>query len=426
MKKTLVSSFLSVLATAGMAVAQTPAPAKTAPGDTIVPLTMDATYDHPILTPHWPELNEPAGQCYGSLEYLLWWSKPGAVGTPLITTGSPFDTFPGSLGQPNTQVLFGPGNNFDYDAMSGIRFTVGYWFDRQGTVGIEGTGMIFERRETAASFSSNGSGAPLLSNPFINTVTARQDANDIAFPLAFAGVSGVQSTSQLVGGMANITFNMYRDQCWGLDGFAGFRYLGLAESVSVTDTTTSAPGGAVVYLGNLVPPPASTSMLDRFETFNHFYGGDFGGRYTYHHGSAYLEVTGNLGLGDVREVINVAGFSSLNVGPVNGVARTNGGLYAGPSNSGHYIQDTFAIVPEVDLKLGYQISCHVKANVGYTFLYWSDVARPGQQIDPNVNPNRVPTFIEFGNPGGGNSPQRQFYTTDYYAQGVTFGLEFSW
>ncbi len=67
--------------------------------------------------------------------------------------------------------------------------------------------------------------------------------------------------------------------------------------------------------------------------------------------------------------------------------------------------DNFAMVSELGATLGYDVAPRLRATVGYTFLYWSVVARPGDQL----------TFL----PPAQTVP----VTTDYWAQGLNFGLE---
>ena len=45
-------------------------------------------------------------------------------------------------------------------------------------------------------------------------------------------------------------------------------------------------------------------------------------------------------------------------------------------------------MPHVQAKVGYNILDNVRATVGYDFLYWSSVARVGDQIDRQVNDNQ--------------------------------------
>ena len=80
-------------------------------------------------------------------------------------------------------------------------------------------------------------------------------------------------------------------------------------------------------------------------------------------------------------------------------------------------------VPEASINLYFQLTDHLKVFAGYTFLYWSHIARPGDQVDINVNPNLVPTSMTFGAAGGPARPAFTFHSTDFFAHGVNFGLE---
>jgi hypothetical protein len=87
---------------------------------------------------------------------------------------------------------------------------------------------------------------------------------------------------------------------------------------------------------------------------------------------------------------------------------------------------TFSVVPEAGLTLGWNLNSQVKVTLGYTFIYWSEVARPGNQIDRNRNPSLIPTDPAFGNGlGGGARPAfNRFQENGYWAQGINFGVEF--
>ena len=76
------------------------------------------------------------------------------------------------------------------------------------------------------------------------------------------------------------------------------------------------------------------------------------------------------------------------------------------------------------MTLGYNITPRVKATFGYTFLYWSNVARPGNQIDRNINPVNIPTSGAQGLGPAGGPPTFNFQQSGYWAQGLNFGLEF--
>ena len=57
------------------------------------------------------------------------------------------------------------------------------------------------------------------------------------------------------------------------------------------------------------------------------------------------------------------------------------------------------MVPEVGINLGFQLTNNLKIYGGYSFLYWTNIVRPGDQIDTTVNPNLVPTSSTFGTAG---------------------------
>ncbi len=68
----------------------------------------------------------------------------------------------------------------------------------------------------------------------------------------------------------------------------------------------------------------------------------------------------------------------------------------------------------------------VRVFAGYDFMYMSSVVRPGNQIDPNINlsqmgptPNHNPNTLV-----GPASPGVPFASSNFWAQGVTFGIEF--
>jgi len=98
-----------------------------------------------------------------------------------------------------------------------------------------------------------------------------------------------------------------------------------------------------------------------------------------------------------------------------------------------------SVVPELGINIGYQITDHLRAYVGYNVIYWSDVVRPGDQIDRVINTTQLPnpTLVVNGvivppqpntpllNPAL-RRPAFSFNGSDFWAQGVNFGLEFKY
>jgi hypothetical protein len=170
---------------------------------------------------------------------------------------------------------------------------------------------------------------------------------------------------------------------------------------------------------------------DQFSTTNHFYGATLGMRGRYHFGPFSVEATGRLSLGADNEMLNVSGsFQEFNTPVVSGMpGSANGlrtvttgpnGIFAQPSNEGSSSGSRFAVVPEVGIKLGYDVTPSMQLTVGYNFLYISSVLRPTDQIDRNFSKG-LP-FLQ--DPSSTTGPTRRFKTTDFYAQGLTVGVSY--
>ena len=131
-----------------------------------------------------------------------------------------------------------------------------------------------------------------------------------------------------------------------------------------------------------------------------------------------------IALGNVHESVSITGNTVFQ--PVGMMPFTQpGGLLAQGSNIGTFHQNRFAVVPEVGVKVGYRITDWCRAFVGYNFLYVSDVMRPGDQIDLRLNTAQIPRI---GQPQAApiGPPIIPFRHTDYWAQGVNFGFQFTW
>ena len=53
---------------------------------------------------------------------------------------------------------------------------------------------------------------------------------------------------------------------------------------------------------------------------------------------------------------------------------------------------------EMRVQLAYQVGPHLSVHAGYTFLYWSQVVRAGDQIDLVVNPALLPPPVPGASP----------------------------
>jgi hypothetical protein len=352
-----------------------------------------------------------AAECiYGSAEYLLWWIRDSRV-PPLVTTGPASSQ--GILGQPGTTILLG-GSPLSNDERSGGRFTLGYWLDNCKTLGIEGSFFFLGEESVPFRFSSNQ--FPLLARPFFNLNAGQEFVQIATSPGVSTGSVTTELSSQLWGAEANLRTNVCCGCNYRVDLLGGLRYLDLREGLHITEDLMALSG-----------PFAGSHIIvaDRFDTHNQFFGGQLGAVAEFHQGPWSLDVKGKLALGFTHEVIDINGAQII-TSPTGAQSVFTGGLLALNSNIGHFSRNHFAVVPELGVNLGYQFTDHLRVFGGYNFLWWSNVVRPGDQIDRGLDVTRIPNFGVAATPLAQARPAVLFKETDFWAQGINFGLEFKW
>jgi hypothetical protein len=370
----------------------------------------------------------PCDSCLGSNrrfwvngEYLMWWRK-GSPQPPLVTSSLSTAANAGALGAPGTVLLYG-NRNLDSPLHSGLRFGAGYWFDNDQTIGVDGSFFfLFSRSQ---HFTVGSAGTPGIFRPFfrVNSLTNPDtgevlppgpDAQIVAFPGRLAGRVVVDSSSKMFGADANVRTRLCCDSWYRVDLLGGFRYVGLDESLRISEDlqVLESPGGRIL-------------LADQFKTENRFYGGQIGVDSQFRYGRWVFDARTKLALGATHEVVDISG-ATLNINPTFGTSLQPGGLLAAPSNIGRFSQNRLAFMPEVGLNVGYQVTDSLKVYMGYDFLYLSSVVRPGNQIDQAVNTTQLPRADRSQRLVGEARPLFAFHGSDFWAQGLHFGLEFTY
>jgi hypothetical protein len=367
----------------------------------------------------------PAPRLYFSAEYLLWLTKTDHA-PPLVTTGTPVvgnpNFIPGALGNADTVIL--QDGRLNQDTRSGGRFTAGYFLDDCAGKAVEVSGFFLA--SNSANFNASSAQFPVLTRPFINVINGQEIVQQVAFPGVSAGSVSVRAPSQLWGLEANLICPACCGCDWRVNWLVGPRYLNLTEQLVISEdiqvlaNSTDANGvpDGRFLIGDRF------RVTDAFATKNQFWGGQVGveGRYLF--GRWTVDGRMKVALGWTSQEVTVSGEQSL----LRNGTLTNftGGLLALPSNIGTYHKANFTVVPEVGMSVGYYATDWMRVSVGYNFLYWSSVVRPGQQVDRVVNPFLIPNFDTTGLVNNGVvRPVMPFKTTDYWAQGITFGVEFN-
>jgi hypothetical protein len=337
--------------------------------------------------------------------FLLWWTKSMPT-PPLVSTGV--------LGAADTATLIG-GRGISVNPVAGGTFAARFFVE--DTIGI-GLGGFFT--ETGVNHQ-RAAGFPTIAVPFLDPgPPVTEAALALAGPGAATGAAAVDVSSQLWGMEINGLYRLGSTREWSLDVLAGFRFLQLSEKFTLhTSTTLVAPG---FFAGTATPAGSTYLGYDNFDTRNSFYGGQLGFRGQTEFGALSVQGTAQVALGSTRQNANANGSTTLiNPGVPSSIAPGN--VFTQRTNISRRGRDKFGVVPQVGVAMGYQLTDSARVLVGYDFLYWNSVARPGNQIDRQVNP-ALPPIVDVGGPlAGSNRPAPLIGGSDYWAQGLMLGLQ---
>jgi hypothetical protein len=386
-------------------------------------------------------------------DYLLW-STEGMDLPPLVTT-SPTGTprsMAGVLGEDGTSVLYGDSTIFD-DSRSGARLRAGVWFDPCHIWGLEGEYLALE--DLSDNYRAASSGDPILARPFFDPLAGQETSQLVAFPNVINGEVEVDAMTRFQSAGARLRLNACQqtfacDPCarvalaqpvaasgevgfwdnewrssglpganydfnqssYRLDILGGYRYLLLDDQLRIQEDLTSLD----------TTTPGTFDITDAFDAENRFNGGEIGLLFEIQRRRWSLELLTKIALGTTQQAVTINGTTTSD--EAGDVVTDPGGLLAQRTNIGMHEQNVFTAVPELGVTLGYQLTRHTKLTVGYTLIYWSSVVRAGDQIDLDVNPNLLPPeVVPFAGP---ERPRFDFVESDYWAHGLTAGVDVRW
>lgn len=354
-----------------------------------------------------PLVSEPREYTWFDAEYLLWWSQ-GHFVPALVTTGTTASL--GVMDDFDTEVLYGA-SGLNSGSNSGVRLDLGWWLTPEWA--LEGNALWIADRK--ANYDISSTGDPLLARPFMNVVTGDEDSHVVALTGTVTGSLAISSASRFKGAELLVRRTIHsRSDCrldagdsYGFrwDVLLGYRYNQLDDDLLIQEAIETAG-------------PTTIQLYDSFESNNDFHGVDMGLNALFRHNRWSLELLGKMALGNTRSRIWIDGGTVTTSGGV--VDNDPGGMLALTTNMGSYTQNNMAVIPELGVTLGFDVTKRCRATFGYTFIYWSNVARAGSQIDRNLNPSY---FANNGPAAGAVQPEFAFVMGDYWTQGMNFGLE---
>ena len=384
-------AFAVIVTIAGLASGQPPSPRESA--DPAADTSSASLIDAPVIC-----IEEDPRACerwWAGCDYLLWWIKPQPIAAPIVAVND-LGNAP-ILGAPGTRILFG-NQDQNMGSFSGVRPVLGCWLGADQTIGIEATGFWLGQQSQSFNFASSGA-TPAAAFPVISPVTG------VPFTVPINGPAGgsiiITSESRLWGAEVNGILAGFGSGPWEVELLGGFRHVSLHERFDLANPFRFAPG-------------AGDDAFDLFECTNRFYGGQLGTRVGLRRNRLSADLSAKVALGSNHQEVNILGSDTSVVGGVPTVT-TPGGPFTSTSNIGRTTRDPFAVIPEVAFKAGFAVTNYLRATVGYDFLYWNQVVRPGSQIDSRVLPIGNPTGIP-----------ALFNRTDFWVHGVSFGIELSY
>lgn len=361
---------------------------------------------------------------YVQAEYLLWWVSP--LNIPVLATTNPDPSRFGYLNEPGTVPIVGPGALIG-PFRDGLRVRTGLW-DAARSCALDGSFFFLGRR--TASMVVDSQQFPIITRPVFspnprpgNSGVIGETGEAVAVPNILRGQFRVDASSLLWGMDANLRCCLRTTEEGQLTGLVGYRYLNLSEALEMKENVVViGPGGTRLNVPD--PPGTIVFVRDRFAVENRFHGGQVGFTWERRWGAWTLWGRATIAFGITEQELEIYGIQTR-IRPNQPPVSYPGGLLAAASNLGTFHLDRFSVVPEVTVQLGYRLSPAWQIYLGYNFLYWTNVLRPGEQIDRVVDLTQVPNApsVPFS---GQFRPRPLFRQSDLLVTGLQFGLEWRW
>lgn len=357
---------------------------------------------------------------WAQAEMLLWFT-PDRDMPALVTTSNPgsFPIIP-HAGQPNpnnVQVVFG--DDIEGELSAGFRLDLGMWLTDNVGVG----GRFWALAENNDSYFGigdggiNGTPSTSIGIPFFATdinnndaVIINRDGSAAVGDSGFAGFVGAESELEVYGAELYSRVRFSCSKTCRLDFIGGYSHFEIDDTLRMLSARVNVENPATLR---------TRTYDDFFECKNQFDGGQVGFEMVITRGRWMARSLTKVHLGNMQQRVTIAGVSTDDPdGPGAGATTvTSGGIFA-QGNQGVYERDVFSFAPEANFKLGYRLRDNMLLSVGYSFIYWDNVALNGDVID-----NEISNILNL-NTGAPSLPRPEFAFDDssLWVQGLDLGV----
>jgi hypothetical protein len=318
---------------------------------------------------------------WATYEALLWF--PQSRDLPiLVASAAPGELpilSPGGGPAAGVQTLFG--GETDGGLSGGFRTDYGKWITKNVGIG----GRFWWIGENSSSYSGTGlDGADSsVGIPYFEVdPSAPNGIGESALLISY-----LDNTSELTGDIAAESslemlaaefygrFRMGSSNCHQLDFIGGYSYF------QIDDTLSLSGSNLVIQSPPLNPAPGTLrTFQDRMEAENQFHGGQLGFELSATRGCWMVRSLTKVHLGNMQQTYTGQGRSTNGI-PGGTTDQFDNGFLVQDGNSGTFQRDKFAFAPEANFKLGYRFRPNVLLSVGYSFIYFDNVALAGGTVD---------------------------------------------
>ena len=334
------------------------------------------------------------------LELLMHWRQGRDF--PALVTTDPADEDPETAGiLPDATVLFGLDRETS-QVQPGMRLDFGTWLDPSQCIGI-GNRFFFLGKDSIR-FSRSSAENAVLGIPFFSELDEENSGLLISFPDLLEGRVDINGSNEVFGNDVYAKFLVCRTNSGRIDLITGYHFSRINDFLRIESRS------AITDIAGELPLGTTSRTFDRFDTRNEFHGGILGFSIQHEYCCWSVQSQMQIAFGSMHQRAAAFGASSITV-PGDDPTFAEGGVFTTETNIGQIEQDEFCVVPEAAVTLGYRVRPGMELTFGYSFAYWSDVARAGNVIDQVV-----------GLDDGATRPVLAFSHSDFWIQGLNFGV----